>query len=110
MTEASQSPQEATASKTKKAEDTQVQSSQLPKNDQPPAPPAYTAIPAYRRTFILSIVTVAGFFGPLAGNIYLPALLVLEREFHVSSTVINATVSVFMVVFAFGVCHSSTIF
>lgn len=105
MTEASQSPQEVTDSKTENAKDTQVQSSQLPKDD---PPPAYTAIPAYRRTFILSIVTVAGFFGPLAGNIYLPALLVLEREFHVSSTVINATVSVFMVVFAFGVRNSST--
>jgi hypothetical protein len=108
MTAGSQSPPEATGSRAEKGEDTQVQSSQQPKNDGPPAPPAYTAIPAYRRTFILSIVTVAGFFGPLAGNIYLPALLVLEREFHVSSTVINATVSVFMIVFAFGVRYSPT--
>ncbi|QKX55484.1 uncharacterized protein TRUGW13939_02577 [Talaromyces rugulosus] len=102
MTAGSQSPPEATGPQAKKGEETQIQSSQQPKNDGPPAPPAYTAIPTYRRTFILSIVTVAGFFGPLAGNIYLPALLVLENEFHVSSTVINATVSVFMVVFAFG--------
>lgn len=106
MAAASQSPQEAIVSQT---EGKKVQSSQPPENGKPPAPPPYTAIPAYRRTFILSIVTVAGFFGPLAGNIYLPALLVLEREFHVSSTVINATVSVFMVVFAFGVRYSSTI-
>lgn len=106
MTAALQSPQEATNSK---AEDSKVLSSQFPENGQPPAPPAYTAIPAYRRTMILSIVTVAGFLGPLAGNIYLPALLVLEREFHVSSTVINATVSVFMVLFAFGVSCPFTI-
>ncbi|KAH8690494.1 putative bicyclomycin resistance protein [Talaromyces proteolyticus] len=68
----------------------------------PPTPPVYTAIPTSRRKLILGIVTLVGLLGPLAGNIYLPALPILAREFRVSSTVINATVSVFMVVFAFG--------
>ncbi|ODA79006.1 hypothetical protein RJ55_04596 [Drechmeria coniospora] len=63
--------------------------------------PAYCALPAARRRFILGIVTVAGLLGPLAGAIYLPALPVLEREFNVGSTALNATVSVFMVTFAF---------
>ncbi|KAL9625215.1 MAG: hypothetical protein Q9160_000617 [Pyrenula sp. 1 TL-2023] len=67
-----------------------------------PSPPPYTAFPPARRTFILTVTTIAGFFGPLAGNIYLPALPVLERAFGVGSTAINVTVSVFMVVFAFG--------
>jgi MFS family permease len=48
-------------------------------------------------------VTVAGFFGPLAGNIYLPALPVLQRVFGVGETAMNATVSSFMFVFAFAV-------
>ncbi|KAI2323325.1 Dityrosine transporter 1, partial [Ophidiomyces ophidiicola] len=66
-----------------------------------PPPPPYTAFPPARRHFILAVVTVAGFLGPLAGNIYLPALPVLARHFGVSASAINATVSVFMVVFAF---------
>lgn len=66
-------------------------------------PPAYSAFSPWRRRFILSVITVAGFFGPLAGGIYLPALPVLEQEFNASATAINVTVSVFMLTFAFGV-------
>jgi MFS family permease len=69
----------------------------------PPAPPSYTGFSPARRRFILGVVTVAGFFGPLAGGIYLPALPVLQSEFGVGATAINVTVSVFMLVFAFGV-------
>lgn len=71
-------------------------------------PPPYTAFPLGRRVFILTIITVAGFFGPLADNFYLPALPELAGDFHVSSTAINATVSVFMVVSAFGVSFERT--
>jgi hypothetical protein len=39
----------------------------------------------------------------MAGGIYLPALPVLEKEFHASATAINLTVSVFMLTFAFAV-------
>ncbi|WYZ38794.1 hypothetical protein EsH8_III_000708 [Colletotrichum jinshuiense] len=66
------------------------------------APPAYSAFSPWRKRFILIVVTVAGCFGPLAGNIYLPALPVLENEFHASATAINVTVSVFMLTFAIG--------
>ncbi|KAH7123442.1 major facilitator superfamily transporter [Dactylonectria estremocensis] len=83
--------------------------------DQPPAQPAqpppaadvekkkgkpYTAFSPWRRRFILTVVTIAGCFGPLAGNIYLPALPILEKEFNASATMINVTVSVFMLTFA----------
>ena len=75
--------------------------------EQPAQPkPAYTAISLSRRRFILGIITVAGIFGPLAGNIYLPALPVMARQFHRTETEINVTVTVFMVVFAFGVSLS----
>lgn len=70
----------------------------------PSAKPPYCALSSRRRAFVLTIVTVAGFFGPLAGNIYLPALPVLQRAFGVGETAMNATVSSFMVVFAFAVC------
>ncbi|OAQ64579.1 MFS transporter [Pochonia chlamydosporia 170] len=63
-------------------------------------PPVYCALLPGRRRLILSIVTVAGALGPLSGGIYLPVLPLLEREFNVGSTSINATVSVFMITFA----------
>lgn len=75
------------------------------REDAPVAPP-YCAFSPSRRRFVLVVITVAGFLGPLAGAIYLPALPVFEREFGVGSTAMNATVSVFMVVFAFGVSAS----
>lgn len=63
----------------------------------------YCSLSPHRRRFVLAVVTIAGFFGPLAGAIYLPALPILEREFHVGTTAINATVAVFMVTFALAV-------
>lgn len=68
-----------------------------------PRPPQYCALSPSRRRFILVLVTLAGLVGPLSGAIYLPVLPLLEREFDVGSTSINATVSVFMVTFAFAV-------
>lgn len=68
-----------------------------------PAPTPYTAFSKQRRNFILLVVTAAGLFGPLSGGIYLPALNVLAKDFHVSGNLINVTVSVFMLVFAVGV-------
>jgi len=66
-------------------------------------PPVYSAFSPARKRFILAVTTIAGFFGPFAGNIYLPALPVLQKEFGVSVTAINASVTVFMAVFAIGV-------
>ncbi|KAI4123481.1 MAG: hypothetical protein LQ338_004257 [Usnochroma carphineum] len=69
-----------------------------PGASQPTPKPPYSAFSPGRRRFILGIVTATGFFGPLAGGIYLPALPTLQRSFHTSSTTINATVSVFMAI------------
>lgn len=66
----------------------------------------YCALSSNRRRCILTIVTVAGALGPLAGNIYLPALPVLQQAFGVGPTAINATVSLFMIVFAFAVSRT----
>jgi hypothetical protein len=65
--------------------------------------PPYSALSLGRRRLILTTITVAGLLGPLAGNIYLPALPVLQNAFGVGETAINATVTAFMVVFAFAV-------
>lgn len=84
-----------------------------PKMDHPPPAklkPTYSAFSTGRRRFILGIVTAAGFFGPLAGGIYLPALPTLQQAFGTSATAINATVSVFMGVLAVAVCtHRNTL-
>ncbi|KJZ71014.1 hypothetical protein HIM_09593 [Hirsutella minnesotensis 3608] len=69
----------------------------------PPTPPpsVYCALTPARRRFVLGLVTAAGLLGPMAGAVYLPALPVLEHEFGVGATALNATVSVFMFTFAF---------
>lgn len=64
-------------------------------------PRSYCGFSPARRRFIVGIVSAAGFLGPLAGGIYLPALPVLQKEFNVGSAAINATVSVFMALCAF---------
>jgi hypothetical protein len=68
-----------------------------------PKPPAYSAFSLNRRRFILGLVTATGFFGPLTGAVYLPSLVLFQDIFKVSATAINATVSVYMVVFAIAV-------
>lgn len=68
-----------------------------------PPPPPYSAFSLNRRRFMLSVVTAAGFFGPLTGAIYLPSLVLFEDIFKASATAINATVSMYMVVFAIAV-------
>lgn len=73
----------------------------IPSKPGPPSgPPQYTAFGLGRQRLILGIVTAAGFFGPLAAGIYLPALPTLQDAFNASATAINATVSVFMGVLA----------
>ncbi|KAI1299715.1 major facilitator superfamily domain-containing protein [Xylaria venustula] len=67
----------------------------------PPAPKEpYTAYTPSRQLFIVIIVTLVGFFAPLCGAVYLPSLILFEDVFHVSSKVINATISVYTAIFA----------
>lgn len=54
-----------------------------------------------RRNIIVAFVTVAGFLGPVAGNIYVPLLPLYKKVFSASATTVNGTVSVFM--FTFGI-------
>jgi len=75
-----------------------------PANDIEKAPtsdeiPLYSAFTLSRQWCIVLIVTAAGFFSPLTGAVYLPSLVLFETIFHTSSTVINASVSVYWAVF-----------
>jgi hypothetical protein len=72
----------------------------LEKADSKPKPPPYTAFTPSRQTFILLIATAAGFFSPLTGAVYLPSLILFEEVFSTTSSIINATITVYMAVFA----------
>lgn len=62
----------------------------------------YTSFTWCQKLVIFAIVIFIGFLGPMAGNIYIPALPLLQQKFRVSSTTINSTVSAFMAVFSVG--------
>ncbi|GAV50406.1 hypothetical protein ZYGR_0U02620 [Zygosaccharomyces rouxii] len=62
----------------------------------------YTCFTRFQRMVIFAIVIFIGFLGPMAGNIYIPALPLLQQKFNVGSTTINSTVSAFMAVFSVG--------
>lgn len=72
---------------------------------QPQQETPYSAFPTARRRLVLGLVTAAGFLGPLSGTIYLPAIPLLAEDLGVSVVAVDATVSVFMAVFAFAVSH-----
>jgi len=68
-----------------------------------PRSPPYSAFSVERRRLVLVVVTAAGFFGPLCGAIYLSSLKLFEHVFKASESMINGTVSTYMVVFAIAV-------
>ncbi|KAI9320354.1 dityrosine transporter A, partial [Zopfochytrium polystomum] len=77
----------------------------VPKVPPPPsqkttAAPEYSAYSAGRRRLFLLLVASAGFLGPLSGNIYLSALEAVRKDMDVSVSMINLTVTMFMLMFA----------
>ncbi|AJQ00178.1 Dtr1p [Saccharomyces cerevisiae YJM195] len=88
-----------------KEEEVAVKSSNSQSRDPSPDTQAhipYTYFSKDQRLIIFGIIIFIGFLGPMSGNIYIPALPLLQREYDVSATTINATVSVFMAVFSVG--------
>ncbi|KAH7392181.1 major facilitator superfamily domain-containing protein [Phaeosphaeria sp. MPI-PUGE-AT-0046c] len=72
-------------------------------------PPPYSAFSHSRQWCIVLIVTAAGFFSPLTGAVYLPSLVLFEAVFKTSSTVINASVSVYWAVFGIAPMFGATL-
>lgn len=67
-----------------------------------PSPSKHIIPTSHQRVIlIVAMVTVAGFLGPVAGNIYVPLLPLYKTVFNASTTTVNGTVSVFM--FTFGI-------
>lgn len=59
--------------------------------------PPYSIFSKRQKTFIVCLTAWAGFFSPLSANIYFPALTTLTREFNVSSTLMNLTLTSYMI-------------
>ncbi|KAI9474246.1 MAG: major facilitator superfamily domain-containing protein [Benjaminiella poitrasii] len=54
-----------------------------------------------RKWFILSIVALQGFLGPLTSSIYVPAISQVKHSFRTTSTAINATISLYVFIMGF---------
>ncbi|KAK4129109.1 MFS general substrate transporter [Parathielavia appendiculata] len=62
-----------------------------------PAPPSYSMFNAWEKGFIVFIVSASAFFSPVSANIYFPALNTLAQDYHVSPTLINLTITMYMI-------------
>ena len=59
--------------------------------------PAYSAFSDRQRQYIVFMVACGGFFSPLSANIYFPALNALSRDLKVSSSLINLSLTTYMI-------------
>lgn len=59
--------------------------------------PPYSVFSPRKKKFIVFLVAWGGFFSPLSANIYFPALNTLAREMKVSNTLINLTLTSYMI-------------
>lgn len=59
--------------------------------------PPYSVFTKNQKRFIVSMASWAGFFSPVSGQIYFPALNSLARSLHVSSSLINLTLTSYMI-------------
>lgn len=59
--------------------------------------PPYSVFTTREKRFIILLTATAGFFSPLSANIYFPALNSLAADLHVSETLINLTLTSYMI-------------
>lgn len=65
---------------------------QIPTNS-----PPWSVFTHNQKRFIVLMVSLAGFFSPLSANIYFPALNTLARDFNTSESVMNLTLTSYMI-------------
>lgn len=65
--------------------------------DQPGNPPPYSIYTLWEKRFIVLAASLSAFFSPLTAQIYLPALPTLSKDFNVSSSKINLTVTTYLI-------------
>ncbi|KAH6723225.1 major facilitator superfamily domain-containing protein [Leptodontidium sp. MPI-SDFR-AT-0119] len=59
--------------------------------------PVYSAFGKWKKRYIVVMVTFAAFISPTSANIYFPALNPLQKELDVSTTLINLTLTSYMI-------------
>ncbi|KAF2155024.1 MFS general substrate transporter, partial [Myriangium duriaei CBS 260.36] len=62
-------------------------------DDESIAPPLYSVFTLNQKRFIVAMAAMGGFFSAMSANIYFPALNPLAKEFHVTPTLINLTIT-----------------
>jgi multidrug resistance protein len=65
--------------------------------DQPDNPPPYSIYTLWEKRFIVLAASLSAFFSPLTAQIYLPALPTLSKDFNVTPSQINLTVTTYMI-------------
>jgi hypothetical protein len=58
---------------------------------------AYSVFTPGQKNFIVLMSGLGGFFSPLSANTYLPAIPMLSKDLNVSWTLINLTITAFMI-------------
>lgn len=58
---------------------------------------AHSAFGKYEKLFIIVMVTLASFFSPLSGQIYYPVMPTLVRSYHLTTALINLTITTYMI-------------
>jgi hypothetical protein len=59
--------------------------------------PVYSVFTRREIIFIAAMATISTFFSPLSANIYFPALNTIASELQISDTLVNLTVTTYMV-------------
>ena len=59
--------------------------------------PPYSIFSKKKKLLIIFFAGFGGFFSPLSANIYFPALTTLTREYDVSSTLMNLTLTSYLI-------------
>lgn len=57
----------------------------------------YSVFTTSQKHYIIFMASWAGFFSPVSSQIYFPALNTLARDLHVSNSLINLTLTSYMV-------------
>ncbi|KAK4947299.1 hypothetical protein LTR10_013667 [Elasticomyces elasticus] len=61
------------------------------------AGPVHSVFTTNQKRFIVFMASWAGFFSPVSGQIYFPALVPLANDLHVSNSLINLTLTSYMI-------------
>lgn len=61
------------------------------------AGPVHSVFTTHQKWFIVFMASWAGFFSPVSANIYFPALVTLAKDLNVSNTLMNLTLTSYMV-------------